>query len=231
MEADFPSSWADQRTAWQNRSPGDLSIVLPEIVAGDVAAAIEAAAARRPDVGARRRCRSGSSGCARRSGCSRGAKDELARGIALETGKPLTEALGEVGAVIAKIDLTIDDAEQHLAERTESRRTASGVGAAARARTGGGHRAVQFSAASRARRERRASARGQSGHLQTVAARGECRGALRRTDGARHFRRVSSKWFRAAVRKARRSASIRGCARCASPAPCRWAAPWRKARR
>ena len=55
-----------------------------------------------------------------RSGCSRGAKDELARGIALETGKPLTEALGEVGAVIAKIDLTIGDAERHLAERTES---------------------------------------------------------------------------------------------------------------
>jgi acyl-CoA reductase-like NAD-dependent aldehyde dehydrogenase len=44
------------------------------------------------------------------------AKDRLARGIAIETGKPLTEALGEVGAVIAKIDLTIEDAKRCLAE-------------------------------------------------------------------------------------------------------------------
>ncbi len=49
-----------------------------------------------------------------------GAKDKLAHGIALETGKPLAEALGEVGAVIAKIDLTVADAESHFAERTVS---------------------------------------------------------------------------------------------------------------
>ena len=41
-------------------------------------------------------------------------KEELARGIAFETGKPLTEAQGEVGAVIAKIDLTIADAAAHF---------------------------------------------------------------------------------------------------------------------
>ena len=44
------------------------------------------------------------------------AKDRLARGIAIETGKPLNEAIGEVGAVIAKIDLTIEDAKRWLAE-------------------------------------------------------------------------------------------------------------------
>lgn len=45
------------------------------------------------------------------------AKDELSRAIAFETGKPLTEAIGEVGAVIAKIDLTIADARTHFAEK------------------------------------------------------------------------------------------------------------------
>ncbi|CAN5544227.1 aldehyde dehydrogenase family protein [soil metagenome] len=42
-------------------------------------------------------------------------KDALAQGIALETGKPLREAIGEVGAVIAKFDLTIADAAKYLA--------------------------------------------------------------------------------------------------------------------
>ena len=41
-------------------------------------------------------------------------RESLARGIAFETGKPLTEALGEIGAVIAKIDLTIADATTHF---------------------------------------------------------------------------------------------------------------------
>ena len=44
------------------------------------------------------------------------AKERLARGIAIETGKPINEAFGEVGAVIAKIDLTIEDAKRYLAE-------------------------------------------------------------------------------------------------------------------
>ena len=45
------------------------------------------------------------------------AKAELAQGITIETGKPLTEAQGEVAAVIAKIDFAIDDAKEHLTER------------------------------------------------------------------------------------------------------------------
>jgi acyl-CoA reductase-like NAD-dependent aldehyde dehydrogenase len=47
-------------------------------------------------------------------------KEELARGIALETGKPITEALGEMGAVLGKFDLTFDDAAEHLAPRVVS---------------------------------------------------------------------------------------------------------------
>lgn len=45
-------------------------------------------------------------------------KRALAEGIALETGKPLREAVGEVGAVIAKFDLTIADAQRYLSDET-----------------------------------------------------------------------------------------------------------------
>jgi acyl-CoA reductase-like NAD-dependent aldehyde dehydrogenase len=104
---------------WTNRSPGDLSITLPEVFAGDAPAALaraHAAAipwARTPLVERVNDMR-------RAQEALKAAKEELARGIALETGKPLTEALGEVNAVVAKIDLTIEDAEQHLAPRTVS---------------------------------------------------------------------------------------------------------------
>jgi acyl-CoA reductase-like NAD-dependent aldehyde dehydrogenase len=97
------------------RSPGDLSITLPDVPAGDVIGAIAAAGAAadgwaRTPLPTRIEClRAAQQALAE-------AKDELARGIALETGKPLTEALGEVGAVVAKIDLTIGDAERWLAE-------------------------------------------------------------------------------------------------------------------
>lgn len=101
--------------AWRNRSPGDLSIELPEVCAGDVAVAVESASAvaeawaRTPLPERVERLRA-----AQRELAS--AKERLAHGIALETGKPITEALGEVGAVIAKIDLTVADAERYLAE-------------------------------------------------------------------------------------------------------------------
>lgn len=101
---------------WRNRSPGDLSIELDEVEATPVEPAIAAAEkaahswARTP--------------LAERVECLRRAqaavvdkKEELARGIALETGKPITEARGELGAVVAKFDFTIEDAEQHLARR------------------------------------------------------------------------------------------------------------------
>ena len=98
-------------------SPGDLSVVLPEVAPGDVAAAVEAAVAaaggwtRTPLAERIARLRVAQQAIA-------AAKEELAHGIALETGKPITEALGEVGAVVAKIDLTVADAERWLAEET-----------------------------------------------------------------------------------------------------------------
>ncbi len=101
--------------AWRNRSPGDLSIELDEVHADDVNAAIEsagnAAAAwrRAPLVEKIARMKAVQQDIAT-------AKERLARGIAIETGKPLTEALGEVGAVVAKIDFTIEDAKRYLAE-------------------------------------------------------------------------------------------------------------------
>jgi acyl-CoA reductase-like NAD-dependent aldehyde dehydrogenase len=104
-------------TTWQNHSPGDLAFTLPEVSAGDVESAVTQASAvakswaRTPLTERIERMRAAQQTLAT-------AKDDLARGIALETGKPITEAFGEVGAVIAKIDLSISDAEEHLAERT-----------------------------------------------------------------------------------------------------------------
>ncbi|MEQ1860234.1 MAG: aldehyde dehydrogenase family protein [Chthoniobacteraceae bacterium] len=101
---------------WRNRSPGDLAIEFDEVEATPVepviAAAVNAARgwARVPLAERIAHLR-----CAQSALASM--KDELARGIAIETGKPITEARGEVGAVLAKFDFTIGDAEQHLARR------------------------------------------------------------------------------------------------------------------
>ncbi len=102
--------------SWRKRSPGDLSAELPEVSAtpvGPVVAAAAAAAEKWARMPLDERCE-----CLRNAQSAIAAgKDDLARGIAIETGKPLTESLGEVGAVIAKIDLTIADAREHLAPR------------------------------------------------------------------------------------------------------------------
>ena len=103
--------------SWRNRSPGDHSFEFPETSATPVEpalAAAESAAAGWGKMSLDERCA--------RLRLAQGeltqAREALARGIALETGKPITEALGEVGAVIAKIDLTIGDAREHLAQKT-----------------------------------------------------------------------------------------------------------------
>ena len=101
---------------WRNRSPGDHAFEFPEVETTDVSSAVDAASSvvaswRRTALDER---------CARLKLAQEGlreARAELALGIAQETGKPLTEALGEVDAVIAKIDLTIADANEHLAVR------------------------------------------------------------------------------------------------------------------
>jgi succinylglutamic semialdehyde dehydrogenase len=69
-------------------------------------------------------------------------KEELARAIAVETGKPLTEARGEVGAVIAKFDLTIQDAGTELPRRAIADGTSSCVGATGCPGTCGSRRTV-----------------------------------------------------------------------------------------
>ena len=99
--------------SWQNASPGDLRILLDRIESTPVEPAIAASTAAWR-------------GWARTSYADRierlkaietdlkAHRDALAYGIALETGKPLTEAQGELGAVIGKFALTYADAEQYL---------------------------------------------------------------------------------------------------------------------
>ena len=95
--------------SWKNRSPGDLDNEFPEVLAGDVDASVrrsrEAFALWRGLTVDERRmaledCR----------GHLQAKSEDLARLIALETGKPLREARLELGAVIAKFDLTFADA-------------------------------------------------------------------------------------------------------------------------
>ena len=107
---------ASELKAWRHRSPGDLSIELSEIHATPIEPLLVAAA------GAARSW--AHTPLPERIECLRNAqtellkaKDDLARGIAIETGKPITEALGEMSAVIAKFDLTIEDALEHFAAR------------------------------------------------------------------------------------------------------------------
>jgi len=100
---------------WRNKSPGDLSIELNEITSSDVEMC-----AQQCVLSGLAWARTGRDERARRLKLAQakiaGAKEELARGISIETGKPITEALGELGAVIAKFDLTIADADRHLAD-------------------------------------------------------------------------------------------------------------------
>ena len=103
-------------TNWQNASPGDLDHALPEVWANDVEAAVTVAREAAPKwaatpladrITALRACQA----------AIREKSEPLARRIAEETGKPLTEARGELGAVIAKFDLTIADAVSALMSR------------------------------------------------------------------------------------------------------------------
>lgn len=103
--------------AWQFSAPGNLNIKLDRIEPTPVEPAISAAqAAWRP--------------WARSSAAERitllkavesdlrESSEELAMGISLETGKVLTEARGEVGAVLAKFALTFQDAERYQSTKS-----------------------------------------------------------------------------------------------------------------
>lgn len=102
-------------TSWRNLSPGNLSRAQPEVHAMDVEACVSAAYAAFPKwaalsldarISALQTCQA----------AIRQNAERLAFLIADETGKPLTEARGELGAVVAKFDLTIADAWEFLAD-------------------------------------------------------------------------------------------------------------------
>jgi acyl-CoA reductase-like NAD-dependent aldehyde dehydrogenase len=104
-------------SVWQNRSPGDLDVALEEVAATEVAAAVAVSRAAAPDWA---RAPLGMRIAALREAQAdlRAESEPLARLIALETGKPLAEARGELGAVVAKFDLSIADAEEFIADRS-----------------------------------------------------------------------------------------------------------------
>lgn len=101
--------------SWSNRSPGDLSLELPVVHRSDVCAAVAASAGAAAAWG-----RLPLEGRIELLAAARShievLQEDLARGISLETGKPIREARGELGAVIAKFDLTFADARAHLAD-------------------------------------------------------------------------------------------------------------------
>jgi acyl-CoA reductase-like NAD-dependent aldehyde dehydrogenase len=97
--------------------PGDLNDVLSPVEPGDVPRSIAAASNAARDWARL--------SLAERIDALRSAQEnlrshaeELATGIAREMGKPITEARGEVAAVVAKFDLTIEDALQHLPDKS-----------------------------------------------------------------------------------------------------------------
>jgi acyl-CoA reductase-like NAD-dependent aldehyde dehydrogenase len=99
-------------------SPGDLSITLPVLPDGDPAAAVDAAETafehwRWTSVDQRI--------AALRVAAKQVAhhQNELATGITLETGKPITEAKAEIGFVVAKFELAIADAKRYLPDSSE----------------------------------------------------------------------------------------------------------------
>jgi len=99
--------------AWQFTSPGNLDLKLDRIEPTSVEPSIAAAAsAWRPWA---RKSYEERKACLQQVEADlRAVREDLAMGIARETGKVLTESRGEVGAVLAKFDLTFADAEQFL---------------------------------------------------------------------------------------------------------------------
>ncbi len=103
-------------TPWTNLHPGDLRIALPPVAPTPVQPALAAAHAAARDWA--RTPLSTRAACLRSAQAALRAESEpLAHLLALEIGKPLVEARGELAAVLAKFDLTLADAEAHLTTR------------------------------------------------------------------------------------------------------------------
>lgn len=103
-------------SVWRNKSPGDLSVELPGIATGDVGATVARARSAYPGwralslderKAALRACRDRLAA----------KQEDLARLISREMGKPLREARLELGAVLAKFDLSFADADRFVAEQ------------------------------------------------------------------------------------------------------------------
>lgn len=102
-----------------NTSPGDLRIQLPLVPPTPVEPAIaKAQSAWRPWARLSYRERMDTL-CAVEADL-RAIADELAYGISLETGKPLTESKGEVAVTIGKFALTFEDAKRDFLPKTIS---------------------------------------------------------------------------------------------------------------
>ncbi|MCS7032927.1 MAG: aldehyde dehydrogenase family protein [Phycisphaerae bacterium] len=101
--------------SWRNHCPGDLSIQLPELHADEVEPALAAASAA-ADAWARLPLAGRADALRRARGAIEAIQADLARAIALETGKPLGECQGELAAVLAKFELTLADAQRYLSE-------------------------------------------------------------------------------------------------------------------
>lgn len=106
-------------TSWINRCPGDLRIELAAVQATAVEPVVSRAVQAAP-AWSRTPLAERIAYLREVQAALQAAQDPLVQGIALETGKPLGEAKGEVGAVIAKIDLAIADAQRHLTPRQVS---------------------------------------------------------------------------------------------------------------
>ncbi len=101
---------------WRNKSPGDLSDELPEVASGDAGASVARAKTAYADW---RACSLDERKAALRACRDQLAakQEDLAQLIAREMGKPLREARLELGAVLAKFDLSFADADRFVAEQ------------------------------------------------------------------------------------------------------------------
>ncbi len=105
----------NEPVVWTNRSPGDLTVSLPEAQAGNVEESVSRSVKAFPEW----KRASLDDRITALKGAQEAVKarqEELAVLIATEMGKPLREARLELGAVIAKFDLTFDDARRYIGE-------------------------------------------------------------------------------------------------------------------
>ncbi len=105
----------NEPVVWTNRSPGDLSVSLPEAHAGNVEESVSRSVKAFPEW-KRASLDDRITALREAQDAVKARQEELAVLIATEMGKPLREARLELGAVIAKFDFTFEDAQRFLAE-------------------------------------------------------------------------------------------------------------------